>query len=103
MSDNTSGTTLLRVIVRGQVQGVGFRAWTQHQAELHGIEGWVRNLSDGSVEAMLAGPMDRIALMLKALQQGPQGSRVEAVEQFPASEAEFGEPLSGRFEIRRTA
>ncbi|NNM72899.1 acylphosphatase [Enterovirga aerilata] len=94
---------LLRVVVRGRVQGVGFRAWTQHQAQLHGLEGWVRNLSDGSVEAMLAGPAERLELMLKALREGPKGSRVEAVEEYPATEAEFGPPSAGRFEIRRTA
>ena len=94
---------LLRTIVRGRVQGVGFRAWTQHQAQLHGLEGWVRNLRDGAVEAMLAGPGDRIELMLKALREGPHGSRVEAVEEYPANEAELGDPIDGGFEIRRTA
>ena len=100
---NAPERMLLRTIVRGRVQGVGFRAWTQHQAQLHGLEGWVRNLSDGAVEAMFAGPEDRIELMLKALLEGPHGSRVEAVEEYPATEAEFGAPLSGTFEIRRTA
>ena len=95
--------TLLRTIVRGQVQGVGFRAWTQHQAQLHGLEGWVRNLSDGAVEAMFAGPRDRLGLMLKALADGPHGCRVDAVEEYPATEAEYGPPSGGGFEIRRTA
>jgi acylphosphatase len=94
--------TLLRTIVRGHVQGVGFRAWTQHQAQLHGVEGWVRNLGDGSVEAMFAGQIDRIELMLKVLREGPHGSRVEAVEEYPATETEFGAPSAGTFEIRRT-
>ena len=103
MEGAEAGRTLLRVVIRGRVQGVGFRAWTQHQAQLHDLEGWVRNLGDGSVEAMLTGPMDRLELMLKALRQGPHGARVDAVEEYPATEAEFGEPLGGRFEIRKTA
>ena len=96
--------TLLRIVVRGRVQGVGFRAWTQHQAQLHDLDGWVRNLRDGSVEAMLAGPLGRIELILKALREGPHGSEVEAVEEYPATGAEFGEqPASRGFDIRSTA
>jgi len=96
--------TLLRTVVRGRVQGVGFRAWTQHQAQLHDLEGWVRNLRDGSVEAMFAGPLGRIELVLKALREGPHGSEVEAVEEYPATAEEFGDrPTSGGFAVRRTA
>jgi acylphosphatase len=96
-------STLLRVVIRGRVQGVGFRAWTQHQAQLHGLEGWVRNLSDGAVEAMFAGPQERVELILKALREGPHGSEVEAVEEYPATEQEFGKPMGGKFAIRKTA
>ena len=95
--------TLLRILIRGRVQGVGFRAWTQHQAQLHDLEGWVRNLRDGSVEVMLAGPTGRIEVMLKALRGGPHGSEVEAVEEYPATQGEFGTSLDGRFDIRSTA
>lgn len=102
MSSDTD-RTLLRIVVRGQVQGVGFRAWTQHQAQLHGLEGWVCNLGDGSVEAMLAGPNDRIVVMLKAVREGPHGSVVAAVEEYPGTDEEFGMPARGGFEIRKTA
>ena len=68
------------VIIHGRVQGVGFRAWAQHQAQLHGLSGWVRNRRDGGVEAVMAGPDDAIAAMLKALAQGPQGARVNGIE-----------------------
>ena len=104
MSQETgTDRTLLRTVVRGSVQGVGYRAWTQHQAQLHGLEGWVRNLRDGSVEAMLVGPLDRIEIMVKAMREGPHGSDVEAVEEYPATEAEFGDPQRGGFEVRPTA
>ena len=45
-----------QVTIRGRVQGVGYRAWVEHQATAHDLEGWVRNRRDGSVEALFAGP-----------------------------------------------
>jgi acylphosphatase len=74
------GHKAVRVLVRGRVQGVGFRAWTQHQAELHGLGGWVRNLHDGRVEAVLSGASDLIDVTVKALRQGPRGAEVEDVQ-----------------------
>ena len=68
------------IVIHGRVQGVGFRAWAQHQAQLHGLSGWVRNRRDGAVEAVIAGPEDAIAAMLKTLAQGPQGARVSEIE-----------------------
>jgi acylphosphatase len=68
------------VVIRGRVQGIGYRAWARHQAQLHGLSGWVRNRRDGAVEAVMAGPDDAIAAMLKALAQGPQGARVTEIE-----------------------
>ncbi len=68
------------VMIHGRVQGVGYRAWAQHQAQLHGLSGWVRNRRDGAVEAVMSGPDDAIAAMLKALAQGPQGARVNGIE-----------------------
>ena len=95
--------TLTRVVVRGRVQGVGFRAWTEHQAELHGLGGWVRNLRDGSVEAVFAGPAEMVEIVLRALRQGPRGAKVEAVEEYPATEAEVAESGAPGFVLRETA
>ncbi|MGO4388753.1 acylphosphatase [Microvirga sp. 2YAF29] len=88
------------VLFHGRVQGVGFRSWTHHQAELHGLNGWVRNRRDGSVEAVFSGPDDLIDVMLKACHEGPRGSAVERVEALDGADAE----LSGGegFEVRRT-
>ena len=51
-----SGVIIRRVVVRGRVQGVGYRAWTEDTAILNGLDGWVRNRRDGTVEAVFAGP-----------------------------------------------
>ncbi|WP_457092203.1 acylphosphatase [Microvirga sp. P5_D2] len=87
------------VVIHGRVQGVGFRAWTHHQAELHGLSGWVRNRRDGSVEAVFSGPTDLVAVMLKACHEGPLGSAVERVEAIDGADAELG---GEGFEVRRT-
>ncbi|NQV44237.1 MAG: acylphosphatase [Rhodospirillales bacterium] len=69
----------VRVRVEGQVQGVWFRAWTMEQAEERGLDGWVRNRHDGSVEAVFSGPSDRVDDMLDVCWVGPKLARVEAV------------------------
>lgn len=71
-------TLVVRVI--GRVQGVGFRAATVRQAHLQGVRGWVRNLDDGSVEALLQGPHDDVDRMLSWLHRGPPGARIDDVE-----------------------
>lgn len=69
-----------RVFVRGKVQGVFFRAWTQRQARAAGLCGWVRNLSDGeTVEALLIGPADTIAAVEAMLAHGPPQARVREI------------------------
>lgn len=89
------------VQIHGRVQGVSFRAWTQHLAELHGLRGWVRNRRDGSVEAVFSGPADLVQGMLKACHQGPAGALVENIEIIDGSEVDLD--FAERFEIRRTA
>ncbi|WP_328516576.1 acylphosphatase [Tardiphaga alba] len=60
------------VIVTGRVQGVGYRAWTGDQAILLGLQGWVRNRRDGSVEAVFAGPKDAVMEMIELCHRGPR-------------------------------
>ena len=69
------------VVVRGRVQGVGFRAWTEYTALEHGLEGFVRNRRDGSVEAVFAGPTEAVEAMIEACRRGPRGARVDGVDQ----------------------
>lgn len=64
------------VQVTGRVQGVGFREWTARQARAKGIAGWVRNCSDGSVEAVVSGPDAMVEAMIAALHEGPPAARV---------------------------
>ncbi len=81
---------IVRVRVQGRVQGVGYRAWTADVAAELGLDGWVRNRRDGSVEALFAGPPDRVAGMLERCRQGPRAAKVTALEN---EEEEGGEAV----------
>lgn len=70
---------ILHVSIRGQVQGVGYRAWVEYQAVASGLDGWVRNRRDGSVEAVFAGRPHIVAEMIALCRHGPPGAHVEAV------------------------
>ncbi len=83
--------TAMIVSVSGRVQGVSFRAWTKSEAEARGLVGWVRNEADGSVSALIEGPPDAVATMMKALEQGPPLARVENVSAMPGAETEAHE------------
>ncbi|SRR5712691_4052797 len=74
-----------QVMMRGRVQGVGYRYWVEQQARAHGLEGWVRNRRDGSVEALFAGPADVVSGMIALCRRGPASARVDAVEDEPAN------------------
>ena len=75
---------ITQVTIRGRVQGVDYRAWVEHRAVAHDLEGWVRNLSDGSVEALFAGPPDAVAAMVERCRRGPSSARVDAVTEHDA-------------------
>ena len=68
------------VMICGRVQRVGFRAWTEYTALERGVEGWVRNRRDGTVEAVFAGPAEAVSAMIEACRGGPPGARVEALD-----------------------
>jgi acylphosphatase len=69
-----------QVAITGRVQGVGYRAWVEHQARAHHLEGWVRNRRDGSVEALFSGPVDVVSEMVTRCRRGPASARVDAVQ-----------------------
>jgi acylphosphatase len=87
----------VRVIVRGRVHGVGFRAFVEAEALSRGLSGWVRNRRDGTVEAVLSGDDEAVRAGLAALRQGPPASRVSGLD----VQAEMGD-VSGEFEVRPT-
>jgi acylphosphatase len=70
-----------RVIIRGRVQGVGFRAWTEYTALQRGLNGWVRNRRDGAVEAVFVGEAIAVKAMLTDCHRGPAAARVDQVDE----------------------
>ncbi|HUL08165.1 MAG TPA: acylphosphatase [Candidatus Acidoferrum sp.] len=75
----------VNVRIRGRVQGVWYRGWTEEQAASRGLRGWVRNRRDGTVEALFCGPPELVEDMVEACWTGPPSARVEAVERNPAA------------------
>ncbi len=69
-----------RVLVSGRVQGVFFRSETQNEAIKQGLTGWVQNLSDGRVEAVLEGEKEKVDKLIKFCRQGPRGAIVTDIE-----------------------
>jgi acylphosphatase len=77
----TRDTVIRHVLVRGRVQGVGYRAWTELVALERGLGGWVRNRRDGAVEAVFAGDAMAVAAMLSACRRGPPAARVDGLQE----------------------
>lgn len=75
-------------MVRGRVQGVGFRWFVHREAADLGLRGWVRNTDDGCVEAVVAGEPESVEELSRAIRKGSRGSRVDAVQQHALDEAE---------------
>jgi acylphosphatase len=69
-----------RFVVSGRVQGVGFRYFTQDVARREGVTGWVRNLPNGQVEALVEGDAEAVTRVERALRTGPRGARVDALD-----------------------
>ena len=86
-----------RFRVMGRVQGVGFRYFVLREAESLGVDGWVRNLADGTVEALGRGTEDQLERLQARIREGPRWSRVVSV----SVTDENDEDVSTGFEIRR--
>ncbi|WP_159900500.1 acylphosphatase [Salinirussus salinus] len=87
--------TRAHVYVTGTVQGVYFRATTRDEARERGVDGWVRNLDDGRVEAVFEGPEEDVEAMVEFCQEGSEAARVEDVD------VSYGEPEGeGRFRVQ---
>ena len=93
--ENVMRDVTVNVVVVGRVQGVWFRGWVEQEARALGLAGWVRNVSGGSVEALLAGPEARVQEMIAELHRGPPAARVRDVS-WESAEAFAGDG----FEVR---
>ncbi len=85
-----------RLRIYGRVQGVGFRAYVEYQAQQLELHGWVRNRSDGSVEALIHGTPAAVAAMIEYAHRGPRAAQVTAVEVIPDN------AVCNGFELRST-
>lgn len=79
----------VHLLIKGRVQGVGYRDWTRAKARMLGLDGWVRNLSTGEVEAVAAGTRAALHNLIVACHSGPPSARVLDVE---VTEAALPEP-----------
>ena len=95
-STNAPSRAARRYIVRGRVQGVGFRWFVEREAHLLQIAGWVRNNHDGTVELLAIGIPEQLDRLRSRIQQGPPAARIDSV-----TEAE-AEPIAGlnSFQVR---
>ncbi len=89
----------VHLIVRGKVQGVGFRWFVRETARRGELRGWVRNNVDGSVEILAAGDPECVDRLRVAVRRGPPGARVDAVE--PVDGGEPADSLSRPFAVRK--
>lgn len=89
--------TVKRYRVMGRVQGVGFRYFVWREAEALGLSGWVRNMTDGSVEVLADGPRRELEELERRLEEGPRFSKVTSISKID----EIQEQVPSGFEIRR--
>ena len=87
MSDSTDRSTV-RIRVEGQVQAVGFRDFVISEATALGVDGWVRNRTDGTVEILVSGETKAVEALVLASMRGPKHARVSNIELHPAQPPE---------------
>jgi len=97
-----SAELIRHVLIRGRVQGVGYRAFVEYTALDHGLEGWVRNRRDGAVEAVFAGPAAAVTVMVEACRRGPPGAHVDAIEEHAGTPEDLALRDTAGFAVLRT-
>jgi len=80
----------VRARIHGRVTGVGYRYWTVEQARRLGLDGWVRNRADATVELLAAGPGARVDALIAACRRGPRLAAVTRIDLAAADRAEAG-------------
>jgi acylphosphatase len=98
-----SNDIICHVVVRGRVQGVGYRAFVEDEVQRRGLRGWVRNRRDGSVEAVFSGPRNNVEAVIEACQRGPFSARVSGLDQREGTAADLLEAAAGGFSVLPTA
>lgn len=93
---NDEPRIIRHVLVRGRVQGVGYRVFVEHHARLRNLAGWVRNRRDGSVEAVFGGDESVVADMIAACRIGPLSARVGTVDQRDGADSDLAGRLPGQ-------
>jgi len=97
------GWKTVRLVIQGRVQGVSYRWWTVGEATQRGLNGWVRNRRDGSVEALFAGPATVVADMVALCRHGPPSARVDSVTSETANDEQLKLRYAGeRFSVLPT-
>lgn len=91
----------IRLVVHGRVQGVWFRVSAQREASSLGLDGWVRNRPDGTVEAVASGDRETVERFAAWCEAGPPGARVQKVERTPGRDADVAPGPGTGFHVRR--
>ncbi len=79
MADPASSQRCVRLTISGRVQGVSYRVWTQAEASVRGLTGWVRNRANGDVEALVYGPAEVVQTFCEICRSGPPMARVDQI------------------------
>ena len=95
---------IVRLMISGRVQGVGFRYFVEREAERRKLEGWVRNRRDGAVEALIAGTPEAVAAMCDVCRRGPAAAAVDALDMREADASDLALRAPGEsFSVLQTA
>lgn len=97
-----SHRVIRHIVIYGRVQGVGYRAFVEDEARQRGLQGWVRNRRDGTVEALFAGPADEVEAAIEACRRGPFSARVSALTQREGTEVDLAARSGGDFSVLST-
>lgn len=89
-----------RIVIYGQVHGVGYRRWLQREAQAAGVCGWCRNRADSTVEALLDGPAAAVRDLIRRCHEGPSLASVDRVD---VREETTDVPVSGTFSVEHSA
>jgi D-alanine-D-alanine ligase-like ATP-grasp enzyme/acylphosphatase/Flp pilus assembly protein TadD len=95
---STASKKLIKILIKGKVQGVGFRKWIWRNAHLHAISGWVQNNPDGTLESVFHGAPNAVDHMISICRKGPKRAAVEEITLLP-----FEGDVSSGFVINKTA